>query len=226
MINQPNSRSIAILIAIFCCLSVQFIFIALSSLKALADTSCDTADVESILETTVATAAAWSNLRNNPGSLSFESARLLNLATASSVKGQSNRPQVCPAGCRATEQPRKVLRSVPLKFIAEYEEFEQCQVLYQQTKQNPFSYLNRRFKSEATLTDWFQDFSQGKGIDGKDLYSKCPGKCSPQYSYKISKTEADQTINIDATVICGHARDKSDNSYRLSLAAVWSCEPK
>lgn len=174
------------------------------------------------VETATATASSWSNLRNNPGSLRFESARLLTRAT-----GDNTAPPPadlsCPAGCSVPKAPEVLFVSVPQKYLSDYSEREHCEQLRQATTKKPFTYANRTFTDSSGLNDWFGDFSQGKGKDGKDLYSKCDGACSPQYTCEIRR-DGKSGLVVNASVVCGAARDKDDNSYRLTLAYRWACK--
>ncbi len=173
------------------------------------------------LDSATASAGSWGNLRNNPGSLRFESSRLLTAAT----KSQPSSPPsdlTCPPGCSAPKRPEVIFRSVPQKFLSDYSDREHCEQLRSATERAPLTYKNRKFPDADGLNSWFGDFSQGKGTDGSDLYSKCDGACSPQYTCEIRRS-SDQSLIVDASVLCGPARDKSDNNYRLTVAYRWAC---
>jgi hypothetical protein len=157
---------------------------------------------QEILGESVGNANTWDNLRNNEGSLRFETTKLLTsgldiLAPEVSLK----------------------MTSIPAKHKDNYRNEEYCGSKYEKTKETPITYSNKKFSSPEDLNAWISDFSQGKGDDGKSLYKKCDKDCSPQYSYLITKEGED--LLVDAHVVCGHARDKNDNTYLLNL----SCEP-
>jgi hypothetical protein len=155
-----------------------------------------------VLGETVGNASTWDNLRNNEGSLRFETEKLLTqglniLVPAISLK----------------------MTSIPRKYKQKYRNEEYCKAKYEETIKNPLTYPNKKFSSSEDLNEWISDFSQGKGDDGENLYLKCDRDCSPQYSYLIIKKGAD--LLVDAYAVCGHARDKNDNTFLLGL----SCEP-
>ena len=171
-----------------------------------------------------ANANAWANWRGNAGSISAESKRLLSDADKQLEK-LTQPSDLCPAECKPSNAPRIIFKSVPSSFLTEYGDRAKCAALLQQTGQQPLLYPGRKFPDMEALNGWFGEFSQGKGSDGKDLYAKCDGDCSPQYSCTIKKG-ADGKLSLDAHVLCGHARDKDQNSYDLSYVFRWECLPK
>lgn len=170
------------------------------------------------LKSTEAGAGTWANLRNHQGSLRFESSALFQTALAGLSK-QSPPSNLCAPGCT----PKAVIRftSVPKKFLADYSEKPKCERRESETKIRPLLYTGLSFDSIDAFNSWYSDFSQGKGKEGEDLYTKCDGSCSPQYS-TILKKDGDK-IRADASVVCGPARDKDDNLYRLEVGYLWSC---
>ncbi|HTS51695.1 MAG TPA: hypothetical protein VMH26_00315 [Burkholderiales bacterium] len=55
------------------------------------------------------------------------------------------------------------------------------------------------------------------------LYQKCGGSCSPRYFMDVFQ-DADRFV-ATLEVVCGHARDKADNSYAVTSGYRWACEP-
>lgn len=167
----------------------------------------------------LASAAAWSNLRNQAGSIRFESGRLV--ASALSKLPQDNSSSAsCKLDC-ASPKPAVMFTSVPNRFLKEYSDRDRCEQHLKKTKANPLQYTARKFRSLEEFNAWYGDFSQGKGKDGADLYKNCDGSCSPQYSTLIKPQGS--VLEVDAQVVCGPARDKDDNQYKLSYSYIWTC---
>ena len=185
----------------------------------LAGSKCETASKQIEQSAITATAALWANYRNSAGSLRYESERLLTEAITKLPNAQAPE-SLCGTDCG---KPSAAISfsSVPAKFLSSYSDKEKCARLEKETKDSPLSYSKRSFQSLKELNDWFSDFSQGKGKDGSDLYNKCDGDCSPQYTLSI--VPKDGKFVVDASVLCGPARDKDNNVYHLRSAYVWSC---
>jgi hypothetical protein len=105
--------------------------------------------------------------------------------------------------------------------LPEYEDSPSCQRLLEATQQQPIVYGNRQFDTQDDAEEWYNDLTQGDGADGEDLYSRCPGQCSPSYSSVIYRKSGQFVITT--SIICGHARDKDDNQYRLTSSLRWIC---
>jgi hypothetical protein len=105
--------------------------------------------------------------------------------------------------------------------LPEYEDSPSCQKLLEATKQQPISYSNREFNTQDDAEEWYNDLTQGDGTDGEDLYNRCPGQCSPSYTSIIHRRNG--KFLITTSIICGHARDKDDNQYRLTSSLRWMC---
>ena len=103
---------------------------------------------------------------------------------------------------------------------------EYCKDLEKQTSKSPLSYSNSGLHSIEDLNKWIGDLSQGKGMNGGDLYKKCDRSCSPRYEYLITRNKGDTGHTVNASVICGSPRDKSNNNYMLDAFFRWSCESK
>ena len=183
---------------------------------------CALGGTELEVESREATADSWPNLRNSPGSLKFESNRLLTGA-AKQVSSAVPASIRCPVGCKPAERATIKYQTIPAKFRSDNSDAERCRTLLEQTTKAPLRYKDRKFSTIDELATWFGDFSNGLGADGKDLYARCDGACSPQYHTTI-RPILDGYV-LDADVVCGAARDKGDNKYKLTLALHWSCVP-
>ena len=192
----------------------------LSSL-AYGEVACQGLSRSRLFEESTAEAGVWKNFTNSQGSLSYESERLLNKAL--SLRASGLQPEVaCPQKCIIAKAPLVVFTSLPKEFLKSYPDFQLCQQLFQESQEKPIRYDGRKFKDFEDFQDWLSDFSQGKGEDGKDLYRRCSGTCSPQYKHYISYQEG-AGLSVDTSVVCGHERDKKDNKYFLSVKYLWSC---
>ncbi len=175
------------------------------------------------IESNLATASVIANKLNKVGSIRFETSHMLEEAEKNVLKVEKP-TDLCPSNCDLPKEPIVVFKSVPNEFLSHYDESEKCGKLQEETEKNPLSYNNKDFPTLQSLEDWFGDFTRGKGADGKDLYERCSGKCSPQYECIISRN--DDKFLLDAQVLCGQARDKNDNKYVLSYSYRWICQDK
>jgi len=191
---------------------------------AAAAEGCGSAYIDVPGSSALASASLWSNARSAGDSLKVQSRTLLEQAAASR-KVVAPPSGGCPAGCKPAGPPLVVFRSIPNRFRADYSDAGMCRKLEAQTRAAPFRYGGKTFASLDDLNSWFSDFSQGDGPDGEDLYRRCSGECSPQYTNSIDMT-ASSTFNLIADVVCGPARDKSDNQYLLTIAYRFACRPQ
>jgi hypothetical protein len=168
--------------------------------------SCQLGTDSKVLETVSASAGNWANLRNNPGSLRFESDKLLR-AGHSLLKSAQSSNKIAVL----------ILTSVPQKSLSDYSDKAYCQAKLDTTLKSPIKFEGLTFSAIEDLSKWFSDFSQGSGVEGKKLYGLCDKTCSPHYSLQI--TEKAGKLNVEANVLCGHARDKSDDMYTLCTGA-------
>ena len=183
--------------------------------------SCAAQFSETIVESKIATADSWPNLMKREGSISFESERMLKKIETS--LSSATPPQLsCPASCKISAKPKIIFSSIPNAYLSDYSDKQRCDTLFQQTKASPLLFSGKSFDSLDKFNSWSSDFSQGKGSEGSALYRKCDGSCSPQYYYYLSV--AGQAKAVEASVLCGPARDKSDNKYRLAIGYRWECE--
>ena len=189
----------------------------------LASPSCETVYKDVPGKSTLGSASTWANLRSSEDSIKKRIEGLLNEAEKGRKSAQP--PQTfCPSECDLSKEPKIVFQSIPNKFDESSSDDAECKSLFSKTKQSPLKYEGNRFATLEDLNSWFADFSQGKGKQGSDLYTRCPGDCSPQYTNLIDPTGKDYLLRSD--VVCGPARDKSDNQYKLSVAYRWICQPK
>ncbi|MDR2337409.1 MAG: hypothetical protein LBE20_02025 [Deltaproteobacteria bacterium] len=153
------------------------------------------------LNQVTATASITSNLWNSENSIKFKSNQLLTEALAK--VGQ--------------EKATIIFTSIPTTFLEGKTDAAgvSCATRFTETSKTPLSYTNKTFYNNSALLDWISDFSQGNGQEGKDLYKRCSGDCSPQYEYHILQTEANG-YSLTAQVVCGKARNKSDDLYYLT----------
>lgn len=206
---------------ISCAALSLFAVVAFASSSAGAEEGDCSAQHEDVrIEQAVATAGIWANAMNSEGSVRRESRRMFESADRAAT---SDPPQnSCPKPCDVAAQPVIVFRSIPQKYLSEYDGQAQCERLLALTSGEPFVYHKSGFSSVAEVSEWFSDFSQGEGEDGEDLYERCSGLCSPQYTTYIEQLGPRQ-FKARAEVVCGHARDKSNNRYRLELLHRWTC---
>lgn len=185
------------------------------------DKTCSQVKKDIKLASSLASASTWSNMRGGAGSLNAESKRLI--ADAWKNAGTNQAPaNLCPKTCSSGLSPQVILVTTPNKTLASYSEQAACRQKLAETQKKPLLYPDRRFATLDELNSWFSSFSQGSGTDGKDLYTKCDGSCSPRYESVITKEAAG--YRVTTSVICGEARDKDDNQYALTSSIRWGCQ--
>ena len=182
---------------------------------------CRSYSKEIAISSGVGSAGTWANLRNAEGSLRFETAQMLGSALKN-AKTAIPPAGLCPQECKAAVAPLVLFSATPHKLLDKYSDKTECEKLLSQTSTVPFEYSGLKFASSEDLANWFNEFSQGKGSQGKDLYLKCYGSCSPRYLTEI--TPSNSSFNAATKVVCGHARDKSDDMYELKVTYVWRCD--
>ncbi len=184
--------------------------------------TCSDIDKKVTEASTQGTASLFANQGNKPGSVRYESDAILQKAEAG-MPDAVKPADFCPAGCELRSEPVIVFKAIPQKFLTSYSDYDKCQKLMDETLKNPFEYVEE-FGSMSEVQDWFSNFSRGKGSDGQDLYKRCSGQCSPQYEFFI--TNEGGKLALDAEIVCGHARDKSNNMYDISYSYKWICREK
>ena len=110
---------------------------------------------------------------------------------------------------------------VPNKFLSDYADEQKCEELLKETSVHPLRFGPRRTRSEKELGTWLSDISQGRGDEGTVLYRKCTGKCSPRYLLDMAGDGDGFVANLD--VVCGPARDRTDNTYAVASGYRWAC---
>lgn len=173
-----------------------------------------------LVDAKTASADFLPNLFGSEGTIRYEFERMLTNADSMFLIAEAPK-NLCGLKCHAATQPAIVFSSKPRKFLKNYRGSEKCAELFEQSTLTPFRYSDLSFENVEDFLDWFEDFSQGRRTSGKDLYQRCGGACSPQYQTVLSKQNAEYSADI--SVICGHARDKLDNDYEVSVAYRWSC---
>jgi hypothetical protein len=165
------------------------------------------------------------NWRNAAGSIKAESNAIFMQAktAAETVVAPTN---FCPKGCTAPERGKMLFRSTPNKFRSGYSEAAHCDALFALTSKQPLIYQNDRIETVDDLNQWIGDISQGSGKEGRDLYKKCDGSCSPRFEYHISKNLNSTGYSVKASIVCGAARDKDDGQYVLESLFRWVCQKK
>jgi hypothetical protein len=208
-------------------ITLAICLIVLSSIsmlvKAEGERDCSTLVRDIKVESSLASASMLANVQNKKGSIRFETKEMLNKAEADLTNAEKP-ADLCPSNCQLPHEPMIVFQSIPNNFLTNYDQHEKCETLQDETEENPLTYNDKEFDTMQALESWFSNFSQGKGEDGKNLYKKCSGECSPQYKNIISKNDNKYTLN--ATVICGQARDKKDDDYEISYSYRWVCQDK
>lgn len=189
-----------------CIKFLSILTLLLAALPAHAQPNICTPKNQADISSTVATAAALANITNKQDSLKYKLNEIITKDSANLL------PQ---------KDSYLLLNVVPNKFKETYTDQASCQQLLDKTTAMPLRYENLTFDTKESLIDWFYNFTQGKGRSGKDLYQRCPGSCSPQYTARIH-TATDKYI-LDISVVCGHARDKWENNYQLRSFLSSSC---
>lgn len=184
-----------------------------------AQPTCSPLNADIPVRSTLASAGFFANLRKASNSISFLMDQLITESESRAsnlVQQDSDCKRSCDDSVIAV-----VFTSVPHATLPDYDEASACQQLYEATQKSPIVYSDRSFDSQEDAEDWYDDLTQGDGTDGEDLYSKCPGKCSPSYS-SVSYKHGGKFI-VSTSIVCGHARDRDDNQYRLTASLRWIC---
>ncbi len=167
----------------------------------------------------LASAGFFANLRGARNSINVQMNSLLGEAKAAAAQ-LAEGAVPCIPGC-STPVVSVIFESTPNISLADYREFSSCQAHHDTTKTEPIVYAQRLFSSEEEAKEWYKDLTLGDGPDGEDLYRRCPGRCSPSYSSTIYQHLGRYVVTT--TIVCGHARDKDDDQYRLRAAVRWVC---
>jgi hypothetical protein len=206
---------------------ISFYLVVLMSIsivgKAEGAENCSSYIREIKVESSLASASMLANAQNKKGSIRFVTKEMLNKAEKNLANAEKP-ADLCPSDCQLPDQPLIVFQSIPNNFLTNHDQYEKCETLQDETELSPLRYSDKEFDTMQALENWFSKFSRGKGQDGRNLYERCDGKCSPQYTNIIS-SQGDKLI-LTAEVVCGQARDKKDNSYEISYSYRWVCQDK
>lgn len=167
----------------------------------------------------LASAGFFANLRNSESSLNYIMDSMLTEAFTNRSSMATEHP-VCPNSCGGARLAIE-FDSTPNLRRSGYSDSDACEKLEAETKRNPILYQGRIFDSADEAKDWYHDLTQGDGPDGEDLYQRCPGSCSPSYASTILKNS--EKLLVTTSIVCGHARDRDDNQYRLTYSFRWIC---
>jgi hypothetical protein len=158
------------------------------------------------------------NLAEDPSSIRAIAGRLLTSALTSDSKNPGGD---CDAACAQRAQAQIVYRVAPTAYLADDQQRDVCRRFENETTSHPLTFNQREFRSVDELNEWIVAFSQGRGEDGRLLYELCSSNCSPRYTFLIA--EQNSGYAVKAEVLCGLARDKSNDVYRLSTAVRRTC---
>jgi len=187
--------------------------------QAFAQTPCTPLDSDIPVNSTLASAGFFANLSHASNSISYLMDKLIT-ESETKAKELSQSEASCVRSC-SSPLTAIVFTSTPNKTLPAYEDSPSCQRLLQDTQKTPIVYHGRTFDSQDDAEEWYNDLTQGDGADGEDLYARCPGQCSPAYS-SIAYQHNGKFV-VSTSIICGHARDKDDNQYKLTASVRWVC---
>lgn len=191
----------------------------LISSNAIAVPHCAPAGEVIPYQSSLASAGFFANLRNSETSVNYQMDQMLANASTNRIQVATERP-LCGTSCGGARLAI-IFSSTPNLRLSDYDESDRCEQLRKQTRAAPIVYAGRIFNSADEAREWYHDLTQGDGPDGEDLYQRCPGSCSPEYSSTIIRDK--EKMIISTTIVCGHARDKDDGQYQLESAFRWVC---
>lgn len=158
------------------------------------------------------------NLAEHPTSIRAVAKKLLSAAVVSTTAAQG---APCVGACSSAAAPTILFRVTPAAYLPMAQQQVLCHQMVRQTQVRPLHYGPRTFPNVAAFDAWLMEFSQGRGRDGRLLYQQCGGDCDPSFTFSV-KSEA-QSLEVDAAVLCGYARDREINNYQLSTALLAGC---
>jgi len=173
---------------------------------------------EEPLATEYGSAGIMKNLAETDDSIRAVAARLLEQALTDQSRHPSNG---CTPDCPDDGVAEVIYRVAPMAFLPRAEQNEICLRFEDETSENPMRFTPPAFADFDALNTWITDFSQGKGADGKALYERCSSNCSPRYTFVIG--DVANGYEVEAAVLCGLARDRSNDQYLISTALRRSC---
>lgn len=158
------------------------------------------------------------NLAEDPSSIRAIAGRLLTAALTADSKDPHTG---CDAACARRSESQIVYRVAPTAYLADEQQLEVCRQFENQTATHPLTFNQREFRSVDEMNEWIMAFSQGRGEDGRLLYELCSSNCSPRYTFLIAEQHAGYAVRTE--VLCGLARDRSNDLYRVSTAVRHTC---
>ena len=194
------------------------------AIPAASQQRCAPSHIDVAKDKGTASASSSANLLKSADSVGAQASLLLRKAQEQRGKAKPPEGKACSANCAVRQTALVTLRVVPKTFLKKYADAEKCEGLLKQTSSRPFKFGPHRARSEKELTAWLSDVSRGKGRDGTALYAKCDGRCSPRYFMDVARDGDGFVANLE--VVCGPARDKTDNSYDISSGYRWACQRK
>lgn len=179
---------------------------------------CPIPRAETPLATEYGSAGFIKNMAESPDSIRAIAAGLLGVALTDDAQ-----PAVpgCDPSCPVGQLSEVVYRVAPVAFLPDEKQHEVCLTFEKQTSETPMLFDPRSFASVDDLNEWMTAFSQGRGEDGRLLYERCGSNCSPRYTFFIASEGAG--YQVKAEVLCGLARDKSNDQYLISTALRQRC---
>lgn len=173
---------------------------------------------ETPLATETGSVGIIKNLAEDPSSIRAIAGRLLSDALAA----DSRDPNAgCDAACTQRAHSQIVYRVAPTAYLADHQQREVCRKFESETASHPLTFNQREFRSVEEMNEWITAFSQGRGEDGRLLYELCSSNCSPRYTFLIAEQHAGYAVRTE--VLCGLARDRSNDVYRVSTAVRHTC---
>jgi hypothetical protein len=158
------------------------------------------------------------NLAAHPDSITAIAGRLLEEALSDETVAATAE---CRPDCPAATVSEVVYRVAPTVFLAEGEQNAVCLRFERETEHAPLRFDTREFATVEALHEWIMDFSQGRGEDGRALYERCSSNCSPRYTFVIAERPDGYAVKTE--VLCGLARDRAEDRYRISTALRRTC---
>lgn len=161
------------------------------------------------------------NLAEHPESMKAVASRLLQDAVENT---EFLAPSACTDGCADDVRAEIVYEVQPIAFLPKDKQQQICLDLEESTSIKPMQFGPNVFPSVDALNKWINDFTRGKGDDGEKLYDACGANCSPRYTFYIGRNGEELTVKSD--VLCGLARDKAEDNYKVSTKIRQTCLPK
>jgi len=162
------------------------------------------------------------NLAEHPESIRAVAGRLLKSAVENT---EFLAPSACTDGCSDNVKAEIMYEVQPIAFLAQADQQQICLDLEKSTSKSPMHFGPKTFPSVDGLHQWINDFTRGKGDDGEKLYDACGANCSPRYTFFIERN-ADEELKVTSDVLCGLARDKSEDNYKVSTKIRQTCLAK